>query len=295
MKYSNPKIPEGINSSDENPIKEFSLLASGLIIVAIALIISVSALLDWGSKFIPFSFEQQISEPLVEKYLDEYPKKSHEIDLYLQQLADQIVPLMALDEDINITLHYVNQTTVNGMATLGGNIFIFRGLLEKLPNENALVMLLAHEIAHVKLRHPIKALSKGVLISLLLAIISGQSNADVSGLLSGTSQLAFLGFSRAQEQEADTEATQLSGYYYQHTQGSIELFNVLLAENEATTISSLALFNSHPNINERIKAVTQQSKTHKWSTQGVIVEIPVHIKQLLIDYGVSELTSEEGN
>lgn len=53
------------------------------------------------------------------------------------------------------------------MATPGGHVIIYRGLLEKIPNENTLVMLLGHEIGHIKLRHPVKALGKGVVIGLL--------------------------------------------------------------------------------------------------------------------------------
>lgn len=293
MKYSNPKIPEGINTSDENPIKEFALLASGLILITIALLFSLSAFFDWSSKFLPFSYEQEVASPLVEKYLHEYPNESSEIDLYLQQLADNIVPLMALDDDMNISLHYVNQDTVNGMATLGGHIFIFRGLLEKLPNENSLTMLLAHEIAHVKLRHPVKALSKGLLFSIILAIISGQSNSDISGLLSGTSQLAFLGFSRSQEQEADDEGIQLSQQYYHHTQGAITLFEVLQAESEAANISTLALFNSHPDIIARIDNVMSLSMKNQWLIQGDTVEFPDKIKQRLAQDRLKQEQAEE--
>lgn len=293
MKYSNPKIPEGINTSDENPIKEFALLASGLILITIALLFSLSAFFDWSSKFLPFSYEQEVASPLVEKYLHEYPNESSEIDLYLQQLADNIVPLMALDDDMNISLHYVNQDTVNGMATLGGHIFIFRGLLEKLPNENSLTMLLAHEIAHVKLRHPVKALSKGLLFSIILAIISGQSNSDISGLLSGTSQLAFLGFSRSQEQDADDEGIQLSQQYYHHTQGAITLFEVLQAESEAANISTLALFNSHPDIIARIDNVMSLSMKNQWLIQGDTVEFPDKIKQRLAQDRLKQEQAEE--
>jgi predicted Zn-dependent protease len=281
MKYSNPKIPEGINSTDENPVKEFALLASGIIVVVVVLIFMLSALLDWGSKFLPFSYEQQVATPIVNEYLSEFPNESNTVVLYLQKLVDNITPLMTLDDDMTIRVHYVNQDTINGMATLGGNIFIFRGLLEKLPNENALVMLLAHEIAHVKLRHPVKALSKGVLISLMLAIVSGQSNSDMSGLLSGTSQLAFLGFSRTQEQAADAQATLLNQRYYQHTQGAIELFDVLLAESEAASMTSLALFNSHPDIGARIDTVIKTSQANQWQQSGILIEIPAEIKQQL--------------
>ena len=296
MKYSNPKIPEGINSSKENSLKEFALLATGAFTFILVLVFLLGSILDWSSQFIPFSYEQEIAQPFVDEFLnDDMSKLTSDSDLvasYLQKLADNITPFMSLEEDVEITLHYVNQGTVNGMATLGGNIFIFRGLLEKLPSENALVMLLAHEIAHVKLRHPVKSLSKGVLISLIFAVVSGQSNSDVTGLLSGTSQLAFLGFSRTQEQDADNEAIQLSQKYYQHTQGATELFDVLLVESKHANVDTIALLSSHPEIIERINAVEALSQANNWTQQGELILVPSNIVERLVQ-DKSEQKSEE--
>jgi predicted Zn-dependent protease len=285
MKYSNPKIPEGINSSEENPLKEFALLATGAFSFLFALVFLFGLILDWSSQFIPFSYEQKIAQPLVNEFFDDdisqINSDSDLVTAYLQKLADDITPFMALEEDVEITLFYVNQDTVNGMATLGGNIFIFRGLLEKLPNENALVMLLAHEIAHVKLRHPLKSLSKGLLISLIFSAVSGASNSDISGLLSGTSQLAFLGFSRSQEQDADNEAILLSQKYYQHTQGANELFKVLLVESKEVNIEPITLFRSHPDVLERINSVRAISDENNWAQDGKLTMVPSHIVERL--------------
>jgi predicted Zn-dependent protease len=293
MKYSNPKIPEGINTSKENPLKEFFILAIGAFTFIIILVFLLGSILDWSSKYIPFTYERALAKPFISEFKDEYSAdsvgnntaKSFEdtevVRLYLQQLADDITPLMSLEKDIEVTLHYVNDDTVNGMATLGGHIFIFRGLLEKLPSENALVMLLAHEVAHVKLRHPVKALSKGVLISLLYAVVSGQSNSDVTGVLTGASQLAFLGFSRSQEQDADNEATILSQHYYQHTQGANELFEVLLAESKKSNVETISLLRSHPEVLERINQVKKLSQANSWQHKGKVKLIPKEIIDLL--------------
>jgi len=286
MKYSNPKIPEGINSTEENPLKEFLLLASGAFTFVIVLVFMLGSILDWSSKYIPFSYELAIAKPFITEFKDEYAEESignsAKVSLYLQNLTDEITPLMALEDDVEITLHYINDDKVNGMATLGGHIFIFRGLLEKLPSENALVMLLAHEVAHVKLRHPVKALSKGVLISLMFAVVSGQSNSDVTGILAGTSQLAFLGFSRSQEQDADNEAIKLSHNYYQHTQGASELFNVLLLESKKANVETIALLSSHPEVLERINKVKALSQENNWREQGNVKRLPNEVITFLV-------------
>ena len=290
MKFKPAKIPEGINYSQSNPIKEFLLLGSGVLAVILLGVFLLGSLLDWSSKFIPFSYESAIAEPFIQEYVDEYGEGSAEVSQYLQGLADEIAPLMSLNEETQLTLHYVDNETINGMATLGGHIFIFRGLLEKLPSENALVALLAHEIAHVKLRHPVKALSKGVSIALLMAVVSGQSNTDVTGLLSNTSQLAFLGFSRSQEQAADYEVIAVSQHYYQHLQGAHELFAILLAESEQAAVDTIGWFRSHPEVSARINNVTELANNNRWQQHGQSTPIPNHIiKQLAQDKAAFEL------
>lgn len=285
MKYSNPQIPEGINVSPDNPVKEFLTLSTGIIAIVILIVFLIGTLLDWSSQYIPFEYEQQLAQPIVVKYLDEYAASSVtdkdneivDISRYLQEKADSITALMTLPPGIEVTLHYINDSTVNGMATLGGHIFIFRGLLEKLASENALTMLLAHEISHVTLRHPVKALSKGVLINLLAAVVSGQSHADVSGVVSGTSQLAFLGFSRSQEQEADKIAIELNYKYYHHTQGATELFDVLWQESQKKEIEAIGLFSSHPELSGRMSYVAEMSDKNNWHIYGQTIEIPSEI------------------
>lgn len=290
MKFTPVKVPEGINYSQSNPIKEFLLLGTGVVVLILLLVVLIGAVLDWSSKFIPFSYESALAEPFVQEYIDEYGQGSPIVSKYLQGLADEITPLMSLPDDNQITMHYIDSDTVNGMATLGGHVFIFRGLLEKLPSENALVALLAHEIAHVKLKHPVKALSKGVSFALLMAVVSGQSNTDVTGLLSNTSQLAFLGFSRAQEQAADDEAILLAQKYYQHNQGTVELFELLLAQNKNQHLTS-NLFSSHPELEQRIANVAATSKDHDWPLAGATKAIPQTILQQLLKDAAREQTN----
>ncbi len=139
---------------------------------------------------------------------------------------------MALPEGMKITLHYVDEETVNAMATLGGHVMIYRGLLEKLPDENTLVMLLGHEIGHIKLRHPVKALGKGVVIGLVLSTVLGQSSDSVASVLTDTSMITMLSFNREQEEDSDDEGIKVMHAYYGHVQSSTELFDILKQEHQ---------------------------------------------------------------
>src|SRR5690606_11399619 len=121
--------------------------------------------------YIPYSTEKEL---LSDKELfvdDEHP----EIVQYLSNLSEALATHMDLPENMDITVHYMYQDIENAFATLGGHIYIYRGLMQLLPNENALATVVAHEMAHIKHRHPIIAMGRGVVIGLFLASISGFS------------------------------------------------------------------------------------------------------------------------
>lgn len=54
---------------------------------------------------------------------------------------------------IRYTFRVIDSKTVNAFALPGGQIFVFRGLLEFVESEAELASILGHEIAHVDLRH----------------------------------------------------------------------------------------------------------------------------------------------
>ena len=279
MRYRNPEIPEGINTTVTNPLKEFVLLTSAVIAGVIILTVTLALFVESTAGFIPFEFEEAISQQVVDKI----NTQNNEVDDYLQGLADQISPFMNLSDGVKVKLHYVNDDVVNAMATLGGHILVYRGLLEKLPHENALVMLLGHEMGHVKMRHPVKALGKGVIISLLLSFVLGESADAVANVISESSMLTMLSFNREQEQDSDDEGIQVLNSYYGHVQGATSLFEVLKHENEDKYFHVPQFLSSHPDTQYRIKYLKELAEEKHWNQQGEIHFMPEHILQILAD------------
>ena len=81
----------------------------------------------------------------------------------------------AAAEGMAVTVHYDPAGTVNAFATAGGNLVFYRGLLERMPHENALAMVVAHEIAHVLHRDPLAALGGGVASTVALLVLTGNA------------------------------------------------------------------------------------------------------------------------
>ncbi len=269
MKFEQKEIPEGINVTQVHPLRELAVLLGGavLIIAAVVYVLGLSA--GFLARYIPFDMELELAS----SFVAEEEGGNRTIDLYLAQVNAQVIEAMALPEGMNITLHYTDDDTVNAFATLGGNIVVFRGLLEKLPNENSLAMLLAHEIAHVKHRDPIVSVSRGVTVGAIMSLVLGQSDL---GILGNTGLYTMLHFNREMEREADREALEAVYKIYGHTRGADDLFRVLQAYHEELEgDDGFEFLQTHPLDRKRITAINSHVEQNHWSTEGEPVAIPL--------------------
>jgi beta-barrel assembly-enhancing protease len=269
--YENPKIPEGINVSPTHPLVDFGTMliaVSGLLVLLIGALFLFSG---WVVKYIPFEAETTLAA----LYIDNTPTTycsdaSPEIERKLQQLVDKLAIAQGVDKDITLSLHFSETSEINAMATIGGHIYMFKGLLDKLPNENALSMVLAHEIAHVNQRDPIIASGRMATLMLILTLVPGISDLGADQYFSQITTMTAMSFSRDQEQEADQAALETLQVYYGHTNGAQDLFKVLSQHAAHTPPMFLS---THPLTNERITAVEKfQANKHTGAVKPGLVD-----------------------
>lgn len=274
MEYSNQEIPEGINTTAVHPLKEFLILTAGVLGAIAILVVILSLLAERLAVYIPFRVEQSL---IPEKVLtDDDTSRTAE---YLQKLTRQLARHMDLPDGMEFTVHYSSSPIRNAYATLGGHIYIFQGLLDELPDENALAMVVAHEMAHVFHRHPIIAMGRGVVIGLLLSAVSGISSDHFVGqVITNTGFITVLKFNRDQERQADKTALEILYKHYGHVQGADELFRLL--QNDKNTASEPFLFlNTHPLNAQRVQAIMQLARENSWPMEGKITPLPGFIHQ----------------
>lgn len=285
MEYSNPELPEGINTSTSSPLKEFFILTTGVIGVIIALVSMLIVTVDYFADEIPFQWEQAL--PL-QKLID--TENEEPLPDYIDQLSRKVINQMSLPQDMNLNIHYVNADVVNAFATLGGHIVIYRGLLEKLDSEDELAMVIAHEAAHVKRRHPVLSASHGVIASLVLSVIGSSSGDETMGtLLGSTSILSLMKFSRDFEYEADKEAINALISLYGHADGAIELFGVF--QSEMGKDQPLEFLSTHPLNKNRI------SQTHSMINEktGDVKKSLTPLPQKFVTWLVAQKASEKNH
>lgn len=272
MSYENRPVPEGINVSHEHPLKEFFSLLAALALIVVVTVAGLALIAQYLAPLVPFSLEQKLlaSTGFDDAFDEDLSDDQKHIESYLQTLGDKLAANMELPDDMQIHVHYSTEDTVNAYATLAGHIVIYQGLLNKLPHENALAMVMAHEIAHIKLRHPIVASGRGLTVTLALTTIGGFADSSVvAGLINNLGLASTLGFNRWQENAADSEALDALLKYYGHVAGADVLFR-LLAEESAIELP--AFFSTHPNSEQRIERIREFAQRH--GLGGELTELP---------------------
>ena len=268
MEYSNPELPEGINTSKEHPLKEFAILTVGLLGLIFIMVSLLIVLVDNFADKIPFQLESELPISSIIKH-----ENVEELPPYLEHVTQKVLKSFNLPDDMKITFHYVNSDTVNAFATLGGNIVLYRGLIEKLKYEDELAMGIAHEIAHVKYRHPIMSASHGVVVGIVLTVLSSSSgNSIVSDLMGTTGTATLMKFSRDFEYQADKDAINSITKLYGHAGGAIGLFKVF--EDVYAGEVPFELFATHPLTENRISQTTKLANKHHHPGEQVRVSFP---------------------
>ncbi|KAF2859476.1 hypothetical protein K470DRAFT_258815 [Piedraia hortae CBS 480.64] len=131
------------------------------------------------------------------------PESSKEYQL-VSRVLKRLLPYSGLGDTSNWTVTVINDPNVmNAMVVAGGQVFVFRGILNVANDEDTLAAVLGHEIAHNVARHTAERLSKSAIL-LPMAIVGSLLFGLDPGIGQWATNLVFtLPGSRQQESEAD--------------------------------------------------------------------------------------------
>jgi len=259
MTYENPPLPEEVNVSRDSVVVEFLRLLAAVILLGALACAAIYVAGGWLARFIPFETEVAwAGGATVEKV---FPSAAEEqgdaaIENYLQSLVDRLVAGMDLPAGMVVRAHYSDHEVPNAFATLGGHIIVTSGLYRRMPSENALAVVLAHEIGHVRARDPISALGGVATLQIMLVLLGGDANA----LTPYIAQVVLLGYSREAEQRADALAVEAVRRLYGHAGGAAATFEVLAGYVEEKGLASPSLLSTHPADADRIARMVEAAR-----------------------------------
>jgi len=152
--------------------------------------------------------------------------------------------------------------TVGAFATPGGNIFVTRGLIQRIHTESELAGVLGHEMAHVVQKHHLADIKKrstqGLLLDLAQIKGGGGLKAEAARAFARVGMEGYVrGLSREDEMEADAIGVVIAARAGYEPYGLPSVLQTL-----ATIPSSnadMALFlKTHPSPSDRLAALEQK-------------------------------------
>lgn len=285
MHYENRLPPEGINTSRVHPLKQFLQLLVGALVLIVLITVVLQFTGSYLARRIPFSYELAVMERLdIDRVSDgDYPQMT----AYLNALAHRVGRQLPMPEGMQVQVHYVDEDVFNAFATVGGNLFFYRGLLSRMPDENTLAMVMAHEISHVLHRDPLASLGGGVASTIALLGLTGNMGTGMAGhVLGNAGILTSVQFTRQMEKAADHAALRALNAEYGHVNGASTLFELFISKRDGSSKSRQPAWlerflSTHPLDEDRISGLAEQAAESHWDTDGGLTPLPPRFKEWL--------------
>lgn len=158
----------------------------------------------------------------------------------------------------------VDVKDINAFALPGGFMYINRGLIEASRSEAELAGVMAHEMAHVALRHGTNQASKAYLAQAGLGVLGGMignsSTGQIIGAVGGFGlNTLFLKFSRTAEEQADIVGAQMLARTGYDPMAMASMFENLREKAGRDPSGFEEFFSSHPAPKNRAARIEKEA------------------------------------
>ena len=191
--------------------------------------------------------------------------RDSQVQGYVKRLGGRlvaVVPQRLQHAGFRYSFDVVNQRSINAFALPGGPMFINRGVLQAAESEGQVAGVIAHELAHVVLRHGTAQATKGQKFQ--LGALAGQLLGSIVGGTAGSviaqgSNLGlstyFLKYSREYEQQADILGAQLMARAGYDPREMAAMFRTMASQSNGGP----QWLSSHPNPSNRSAYIAQEA------------------------------------
>ena len=165
----------------------------------------------------------------------------------------------------HIKVHVFRADVVNAFAMPGGHLVVNSALIEDCKNPEQLCGVLAHEIAHIELRHVMKKLVREVGMSVLVNMTTGGGDGGQVGEVVGA--LSSKAFDRDMEREADMKGLDylVNAHIDPHP-----FADFLYLTGDGESEEAFEWLSTHPSSKERMKYVLEEIGKRQFEVKQVI-------------------------
>jgi len=174
----------------------------------------------------------------------------------VERIFDRIVAVCDR-KDLVYFVKIIDEDPLNAVSLPGGYVYVFRGLIDKVENDDQLAGVIAHEIGHITAKHGVKRMQNAY--AAMAVQIAALSSRGVN-IASGTN-LALTSLFLEHSVQAEFEADRLSVKYLKKAgfdpSEMAEFLKIVKIEKEKEPLRKFSYWKTHPNISQRISVVNQ--------------------------------------
>lgn len=170
-----------------------------------------------------------------------------------------------------ISVHLVNDRTLNAFVAGGQRIFVNTGLLIRAERPAQVIGVLAHEIGHIsgghlaRLYDALDTASTAMILSMLFgaaAAVAGSGEAATAAILGGqqVAERSLLSFTRSQESAADQAGATYLEETGQSSSGLIEFLRIIGGQEALVVERQDPYVRTHPLTPERVAALESRAQ-----------------------------------
>jgi predicted Zn-dependent protease len=114
--------------------------------------------------------EIQIGQQVNNRVIQQFKiSQDQRLTSYVNEIGQRLVPVSERPR-LTYTFQVVEDQSVNAFATMGGYVYIHRGLIEAADNEAQLASVIAHEMGHITGRHAVNQMRQAATAELGLTV-----------------------------------------------------------------------------------------------------------------------------
>lgn len=194
---------------------------------------------------------------------------SDSISQTVEKLLKPLCKENGIERD-SLKVHIIKKDAVNAFALPDGHLVVYSGLITESKNEEALLGVLGHEIAHIQKNHVMKKLSKEIGFSVLMSLTTGDGGGKVIGEI--MQLLTSSAYDRSLEKEADITSVE----YMLKAKIDPAPFADFLYEmsfDKGILNDALSWISTHPESEERAKYILEYIKGINVKSKKILTPI----------------------
>ncbi len=180
-----------------------------------------------------------------------------DVNARVQKILESLIPVVDR-KDVVYTIRVIDEDKINAVSLPGGYIYVFKGLMDKVENDDQLAGVIAHELGHITARHGIKRMQSAYGYTILQALAIASQDADAIVGVNAVYTSVFFAYSRRDEFEADRLAVKYMKKAGYDAEEMITMLDILKKEQDRAPAQQINYFRTHPYLSERVGIVHKE-------------------------------------